>query len=70
MIELREYPQEEYEKDMKTLLTEKGLAAAVKIYLDKINEGITGTSYIEYGRVQEYLCDILFLVQEAEKENR
>ena len=67
MGELKEYPQEDYERDMRKLLAEKGLSGAIKIYLDKINEGVTGTSYVEYGRVQEYLCDILFLAQEAER---
>lgn len=67
MGELKEYLQEEYEAEMRTLLTEKGLFGAIKVYTDKINEGVTGTSYVEYRRVQEYLCDILFLAQEAEK---
>lgn len=67
MAELREYPQEEYEADMKTLLAEKGLSGAVKICTDKINEEVAGTSYVTHRTVQEYLCDILFLAQEAER---
>lgn len=67
MIELKEYPQEEYEQDMKTLLTENGLYGAVKIYANKINEEVADSGYITHRAVQEYLCDILFLVQEAER---
>lgn len=67
MDELREYPQEEYEQDMKTLLTGKSLSGAVKIYLDKINKEVEGMGYVAHRTVQEYLCDILFLAQEAER---
>lgn len=67
MVELKEYPQEEYEAEMRTLLAEKGLFSAIKVYTDKINEAVTGTSYVTLRTVQEYLCDILFLAQEAER---
>lgn len=67
MSELREYPREEYEADMRKLLTEKGLSGAVKIYLDKIDEEVSDTGYVTHRTVQEFLCDILFLAQEAER---
>ena len=67
MVELREYPQEKYEQDMRVLLAEKGLYGAMKVYTDKINEAVTGTSYVTLRTVQEYLCDILFLAKEAER---
>ena len=69
MVELREYPQEEYERDMKALLTEKGLSGAMKVYTDKINEEVADTCYVTHRTVQEYLCDILFLAQEAERRS-
>ena len=66
-ITLKEYTQEEYEADMKKLLTEKGLKGAVKEYLDKIDEEVSGTRYIMHRAVQEYLCDVLYLVELYEK---
>ena len=67
MVELKEYSQEEYEKDMKTLLDEKGLSGSIKIYTDKINEEVADTCYVTRRTVQEYLCDILFLAREVER---
>lgn len=67
MSELREYPQEEYEADMRKLLAEKGLSGAVKVYLDKIDEEVSDTGYVTHTTVQEFLYDILFLAQEAER---
>lgn len=67
MVELKEYPQEEYEAEMRTLFAEKGLSGAIKVYIDKINEEIANTCYVTHRTVQEYLCDILFLAQEAER---
>lgn len=69
MVELREYPQEEYEQDMKTLLAEKGLSGAVKIYADKINEEVADAGYVLHRTVQEYLYDIIFLAQEEERRS-
>lgn len=67
MLELREYSQEDYKHDMQALFAEKGLFGAIKVYADKINEEVAGTSYsLLCMTVQEYLCDILFLAQEAE----
>ena len=63
MCELKEYTQEQYKADMQKLLTEKGLKDAVQIYADKINEEVSGTGYVMHRTVQEYLCDILYLIE-------
>ena len=67
-ITLKEYTHEEYETDMRKLLVEKGLKGAVKEYLDKIDEEVSGTRYIMHRTVQEYLCDVLYLVELYEKQ--
>lgn len=67
MIELREYQQEEYEQDMRTLLDEKGLSGAIKVYTNKIDEEVADAGYVLNRTVQEYLCDILFLAREVER---
>ena len=59
---LREYTQEEYEADMKKLLKEKGLHDAVEKYCDDINSYASALSYIGHRGIQEFLCDILFLI--------
>ena len=64
---LREYTNEKYTEDMKNLLDEKGLKESVKVYLDKIDEEVSSTGYIMHRTVQEYLCDILYLVELVEK---
>lgn len=60
--ELREYTHKEYEADMKNLLAEKGLHDAVKVYCDKIDEVAGNLSYVDHRDIQEFLCDILYLV--------
>ena len=65
---LREYPQEEYEADMKKLLKEKGLHDAVEKYCDDINSYASALSYIGHRGIQECLCNILYLI-ELEKGN-
>ena len=69
---LKEYTQEEYESDMMKLLEEKGLSKAVKKYTDKIDQECRymGVPYLTQRAVQEYLCDILFLCEKYEKENK
>ena len=67
---LKEYTQEEYESDMMKFLEEKGLSKAVKKYLDEIDRECSGMSYIPHRTVQEFLCDILFLCEKYEKENK
>ena len=62
-FKLRIYTQEEYESDMRKLLDEKGLHDAVEIYCDKIDEVAGCLSYISHRDIQEFLCDILFLIQ-------
>ena len=47
---LREYPQEEYEADMKKLLKEKGLHDAVEHFADRIN---SLASVLNYGAHRE-----------------
>lgn len=59
---LREYPQEEYEADMKKLLKEKGLHDAVDHIADRINSLASVMNYVAHREVQECLCDILFLI--------
>lgn len=60
---LREVAPEEYHKDMRKKLNEKGLYEAVKEYCDYINEEVSGTNYIVHRNVQKYLCDILTLIE-------
>ena len=69
---LEEYTQEEYKSDMMKLLKEKGLSKAVKKYADKIDQECRymGVPYLVQRAVQEYLCDILFLCEKYEKENK
>lgn len=66
---LKEYTVEEYDRDMKDLLKSKGLTNAVKVYCDKIDEETRSTGYIMHRTVQEYLCDILYLVELSEGKN-
>ena len=65
-FDLKEYTQEEYAADMQKLLSEKGLKGAVQEYCDKINEEAQSLPYVPHGTIQEYLCDILFLIEESE----
>lgn len=69
---IKEYTQEEYESDMMKLLEEKGLSKAVKKYADKIDKECRyfGVPYLTQRAVQEYLCDIMFLCEKYEKENK
>ena len=63
MAELREYTKDEYKADMQKLLEEKGLYNAVKIYCDKIDEVASDFGYISHRDIQEFLCDILYLIE-------
>lgn len=65
---LKEYTSEEYEKDMKELLEEKGLREAVKQYLDAINSEAIRLRYLQCRSIQEYLCDIDYLIELYMKE--
>lgn len=69
---LEEYTQKEYESDMMKLLEDKGLLKAVKKYTDKIEQECSymGVPSLVYKAVQEHLCDILFLCEKYEKENK
>ena len=71
-MKIKEYTQEEYESDMMKLLKEKGLSKAVKEYVDKIDQECRYecVNYLKHITVQEYLCDILFLCEKYEKENK
>lgn len=60
---LKEYTQEQYEADMIKLLNEKGLHDAVEEFCDKINDEASFLGYVPHRTIQEYLCDILFLVE-------
>lgn len=67
MFGLVEYTEKEYRADMQKLLAEKGLHDAVAIYCDKINEVAGVLSYLPHRDIQEYLRDILYLI-DLEKE--
>ena len=67
-FELKEYTEEEYEADMRKLMSEKGLKGAVKEFCDKINDEAKALSYSPHRTIQEYLCDILWLIEESEVE--
>lgn len=58
-----EYTQEEYISDMKQLLKEKGLRKAVEEFCNKIEKDATCLSYGGYRSVQEYLKDIMVLIE-------
>ena len=62
-VEIKEYTPEQYRADMQKLLEEKGLKGAVEVYCDKIDEIERCLSYISHREIQEYLCDILFLIE-------
>lgn len=62
-IVLREYTREEYKADMQNLLAKKGLHDSVKIYCDKIEEITSQLSYVPHRDIQEFLSDILFLIE-------
>lgn len=59
---LREYTQEEYKAEMQRLLAEKGLHDAVKEYCDEINDTASALPYVPHRIIQEFLCNILFLI--------
>ena len=66
---LKEYTREEQAADMRKLLDEKGLRGAVEEYCDKIN-GVAGLlSYLPHREIQEYLCDIIALI-DLDKERK
>lgn len=67
MFNLVEYTEEEYKADMQKLLAEKGLHDAVEVYCDKIDEVAGVLSYVPHRTIQEFLCDILYLI-DLEKE--
>ncbi len=62
MFNLVEYTEEEYKADMQKLLAEKGLHDAVEVYCDKINEVAGVLSYLPHRDIQEFLSDILYLI--------
>ena len=64
-----EYTEEQYQSDMQKLLAEKGLHDAVEIYCDKINEVAGVLTYVSHRDIQEFLCDILYLI-DLEKEQK
>ena len=59
---LREYTQEEYDADMKKLLSKLGLHSAVENICDEINDITSVLGYVGHRTVQEYLCDILYII--------
>ncbi len=70
MFSLKEYTPEEYERDMRKLLSEKGLHGAVETYADLIESLMhdINAGYLTIATVQEYLCDILYLIDLDKKE--
>lgn len=65
---LKEYTREEYEADMNKLLAEKGLKKAVEDICDDINSITSCLRYPSHREVQEKMCDILYLIDQAIKE--
>lgn len=65
--DIKEYTKEEYEADMKTKLTELGLYKAVEEVLDEIVEENRGFSYSHFSLITELCCDVLKLIELAER---
>lgn len=68
--DLKEYTAEEYEADMKAKLNELGLYKAVEEVLDEIVEENRGFSYAHFGLITEWCCDILKLIELAERKEK
>lgn len=60
---LCEYTKEEEIADMQKLLNQKGFAGAVEFYCDKVDEVASQLSYLPHRDIQEYLCDIMKVVE-------
>ena len=63
MIELREYPYDEYKADLRKDLEENGLYKSVSKRLDEINTITSELSYLKHRYVQEMMCEILDLIE-------
>ena len=66
-IDIKEYTEEEYEADMKAKLKELGLYKAVEEILDEIVGENRGFSYAHFSLMAECACDILKLIEIADK---
>lgn len=65
---LREYTKEEELADKRKLLNQKGLAGAVKFYCDKVDKVAGSLAYLPHREIQEYLCDIMKVVELYESD--
>lgn len=65
-----EYTQEEYVEDMKKILEEKGLHDSIKEICDKIDVYASCLSYGGHRCIQEYLNDILVLIDLSKGESK
>lgn len=69
MFELREYSNEEYMRDMRKRVEDKGLKGSVEEVLDNIVHETSGMPYIPSRNVQEWANDILTLIDISEGKN-
>lgn len=67
MIELREYTEAEYKADLQKELDNGGLYEAIKKRCDEINDVCGCLRYVSHRYVQELLVEILYLVEEDQK---
>lgn len=66
--EIRIYPQEEYESDLRKALESKGLYKAIEQVADEISEAAYDSGYAEHRYIQELLVEILGLVKMCEQQ--
>lgn len=61
--ELRIYPREKYESDLRKELEVKGLYRAIEQRADEISEVTSDLGYVEHRYIQEILSEILDLLK-------
>lgn len=66
--EVRIYPQEKYESDLREELESKGLYKAIAQRMDEISEEAYDLGYLGHRFVQEQLVEILDLVKIHENQ--
>lgn len=66
--ELRIYPREKYESDLKKELAVKGLYQAIKQRTDEVSEVTADLGYVEHRFIQEVLAEILDLLEVSGKK--
>ena len=68
--DIKEYTKEEYEADMKAKIKELGLYKAVEEILDEMVEQNRHLSYAHFSLMAEWACDILKLIELAERRDK